>query len=131
MSVSIGPYSCRLQFSMLNLDDDRGLKTLELGEAHVRNNMLGIVPEEKPKPELEDKETTRPIDRTQHVEDIVQSFQFVLYVPVKVLPLTVSAKVNLPVLTNLISRTTVSLNVIVPDIPVILFMSLYSTTKLY
>jgi hypothetical protein len=123
MSVSIGPYSCRLQFSMLNLDDDCGLKTLELGEAHVRNNMLGIVPEEKPKSELEDKETTRPIDRRQHVEDIVQSFQFVLYVPVKVLP--VSAKVNLSVLTNLISRTTVSLNVIVPDIPVILFMSLY------
>jgi hypothetical protein len=52
-----------------------GLKTLELVEAHTRNNMLGLIP--TPIPELEDKETERNIGGTpDRPEDVVTTYQF-------------------------------------------------------
>jgi hypothetical protein len=52
-----------------------GLKTLELVEAHTRNNMLGLIP--TPTPELEDKETERNIGGTpDRPEDVVTTYQF-------------------------------------------------------
>jgi hypothetical protein len=51
-----------------------GLKTLELVEAHTRNTMLGIVPEERP--QLEDKEADRNIGGIpDKVEDVVTTYE--------------------------------------------------------
>jgi hypothetical protein len=52
-----------------------GLKTLELVEAHVRNNMQGLTPEKTA--ESEDKESKRNVGgRPDKPEDIVVTYEF-------------------------------------------------------